>query len=110
MNENDYQPRNLITHIFSEYQISQTVRWEHCVTEFAFPNGWGVSIAQGRGNYQTAGNFELLVLRNGDSHYENTVSKTRSDGRPRDRGDVRGYLSPQETVECIEEIMHYAEV
>ena len=68
------------------------------VLRFKFPNNWGASVITGPMFYcDLERPFELGVLLHGKLHYDNPVAD----------GDVRGYLTAEETKELLWQIKAY---
>jgi len=60
-----------------------------------FENGYAVSVVAGPNTYGgDQGLFELAVMKDGEIHYNNPVS----------RGDVRGYLNKDEVNDLVETV------
>jgi len=94
---NDYRPRNIITHNFSKFLIETNDDGRHTNSVFRFPNGWEVSVAQGRGNYTNSRwQFEVAIIRNGQ------ISRNNPTGR-----DIFPWANAKETTEIIEMVMSW---
>lgn len=70
-----------------------------------FPNGWGASVISHRLSYGNKDEWELAVIKwEGDDKWELNYT------HPESKGDVRGYLSPEEVYKILVNIANTGEI